>query len=85
MTQSPATVQRQVRSLRRRYGDDCWLCGLPIDFSITDAAHPMRFSRDHVVPRSLGGVSTLGNLRLAHRQCNSTRGAGPGEKPPPRA
>jgi len=30
---------------------------------------------DHIVPRSMGGDHTLGNLRAAHRVCNSRRGA----------
>jgi 5-methylcytosine-specific restriction endonuclease McrA len=74
MTQRPGTVRRQVAILRERYGDNCWLCALPIDFAITDANDPMRYSRDHVVPRVLGGGSTVANMRLAHRQCNSRRG-----------
>jgi 5-methylcytosine-specific restriction endonuclease McrA len=28
------------------------------------------------VPRALGGTDALANLRLAHRSCNSRRGAG---------
>ena len=32
---------------------------------------------DHVVPRSAGGRSTMGNLRAACGHCNSSRGARP--------
>lgn len=74
MTQSPSIVRRQVRALRRRDGDDCWLCRQPIDFTITDPQSPWRWSRDHFIPRSLGGPDTTENMRLAHRWCNSHRG-----------
>lgn len=77
VTQSnPGIVRRQVRALRRRDGDDCWLCKMPIDFTITSRDDPWHWSRDHFIPRSLGGSSALENLRLAHRWCNSRRGSG---------
>ena len=69
----PRLIRNQVTALRRRDGDDCWLCGLPIDFSVTDLNDPMRYSRDHVTPRGLGGESTVANMRLAHRLCNTER------------
>lgn len=34
------------------------------------------FSLDHIVPLSLGGAHSQENLRVAHRRCNSRRGAG---------
>lgn len=34
------------------------------------------FSLDHTIPLSLGGPHTQENLRVAHRRCNSKRGAG---------
>jgi NAD-dependent dihydropyrimidine dehydrogenase PreA subunit len=70
---NPRKIRRQVRRLRLRDGDNCHLCGLPIDFSIADANDPMRCSRDHVVPRGLGGDLTVANMRLAHRRCNTER------------
>jgi 5-methylcytosine-specific restriction endonuclease McrA len=75
MPQSQHTA-RQVRVLRRRDGDDCWLCGYVIDFTIKDDDDPWHWSRDHFIPRSLGGPSTVENMRLAHKWCNSHRGAG---------
>lgn len=65
---------QQVRALRQRDGDDCWLCNSPIDFSIADKNHPMHYSRDHLKPRAAGGSDELSNLRLAHRECNRKRG-----------
>lgn len=70
----PGAMRRQVRRLRERDGDGCYLCGLLIDFTITDVNDPMHYSRDHVVPRALGGGPTLANVRLAHRRCNTEKG-----------
>lgn len=35
---------------------------------------PAGASLDHVLPKAYGGGYALGNLRLAHRRCNETRG-----------
>jgi hypothetical protein len=56
----------RTRACLARYGRTCWLCGLP-------GAR----TADHVVPRSAGGGDDLGNLRPAHRGCNSARGNTP--------
>lgn len=72
----PRRVRAQVAALRQRDGDDCYLCGLPIDFTIADFNDPMHYSRDHVVPRVLGGGKDAANTRLAHRQCNTEKGQG---------
>jgi len=69
-------VARQVARLRRRDGDDCWLCREPIDFGIEDDDDDWHWSRDHFIPRSLGGPNTTENMRLAHKWCNSHRGTG---------
>lgn len=55
-----------------RDGSDCWLCLEPVDF---DASWNSDWAAtlDHVQPRSMGGSHELGNLRLAHRWCNSVR------------
>lgn len=49
----------------------CWLCG--------DGVTKSDWSLDHVLPRALGGTHDDANLRLAHRLCNSLRGARVGE------
>jgi 5-methylcytosine-specific restriction endonuclease McrA len=51
------------------YGDVCHLCR-------TDGAD----SADHLIPRSAGGLNELGNLRPAHRGCNTARGTMPLEQ-----
>lgn len=73
MSPNPRIVWHQVRFLRKRDGDSCWLCGELIDFEVPGKDDPMRYSRDHVFPRSQGGPGTLDNMRLAHRRCNSMR------------
>ena len=43
----------------------CAYCGKPLSTS---------FSVDHIVPVSRGGASTIDNIALACRKCNSTKG-----------
>jgi 5-methylcytosine-specific restriction endonuclease McrA len=61
----PRDRKNKVRKLLERDGDDCWLCGHPLDGNM---------SLDHVIPRSRGGGNGLDNLRLAHVECNNRRG-----------
>lgn len=58
-----------------RDGWVCWICNEPVDrdADILDNRYP---SLDHVLPRKHGGTHSPNNLRTAHRQCNSKRGAG---------
>ncbi|HWG94417.1 MAG TPA: HNH endonuclease signature motif containing protein [Mycobacteriales bacterium] len=63
-----------VRRLADRDGAVCWLCGNGVDLS-APAGSPWAGSVDHVVPRARGGGNEPGNLRLAHRSCNSRRGS----------
>ena len=76
------SVKRQARirnapvieTLDRRYiydrdGERCHICGERVVLGI-DA------TLDHLVPLSKGGNHTADNVRLAHRSCNSRRGAG---------
>lgn len=49
----------------------CWLCHRAIDFTL-DWKHPMSFTADHVTPVGAGGSMT-GELKPAHRSCNSRR------------
>jgi 5-methylcytosine-specific restriction endonuclease McrA len=49
----------------------CWICGEP-----AKPGDPL--TGDHIVPRINGGQDVRGNMRAAHRSCNSRRGAGVG-------
>ena len=55
----------------KRTGACCHLCGKPFDYDLP-WKHPMAFTADHVTPVGLGGSMT-GELRPAHRSCNSRR------------
>lgn len=59
-------------SLAKLYKRDrgiCHICGKRVN-SLQDA------SRDHIIPRHLGGTNGINgsNLALAHRQCNARKG-----------
>jgi 5-methylcytosine-specific restriction endonuclease McrA len=65
-----------LAAVHRKDGGKCYLCG--------DATLPVRSkdtrrgpSIDHVVPLKHGGTHTWDNVRLAHRSCNSAKGARP--------
>lgn len=61
------------------YARDGWICQLcnePVDPTV-DPRTRWGATLDHIVPRSLGGSHDATNLRLAHRHCNSVRGARP--------
>src|SRR3989304_4654767 len=50
---------------------DRWRCGI-----CKRKVKPADLSFDHIIPVSLGGPHVSTNLRVAHRLCNSRRGAG---------
>lgn len=59
------------------YRRDNWMCQIcfdPIDREV-NPNDDMAPSLDHIIPRSAGGGHESSNLRLAHRLCNSVRGA----------
>jgi 5-methylcytosine-specific restriction endonuclease McrA len=45
--------------------------------------HPLGATVDHVIPKSRGGSSELGNLRIACRFHNTSRGVGRTDPKPP--
>lgn len=75
-----------VKRLYERDAGVCWICGKKTDLndhtsdnSGTIICGDMYPSIDHIVPVSKGGNHTWDNVRLAHRICNSLRGAPDGE------
>lgn len=61
-------------AIYERDGWKCWICGDrvdPADDPVSGREYP---TLDHVIPRSAGGTHEDGNLRCAHRSCNSSRG-----------
>lgn len=70
------SYRKRTAVLRRRVKAEalpCWLCGRPIDLDLP-WTHRLSFTADHVDPLGKGG-KLLGELRPAHRSCNSARGA----------
>lgn len=56
----------------RKTGAPCHLCSKPFDFDL-DWKHSMAFTADHLDAVGAGGSMT-GQLKPAHRSCNSRRG-----------
>lgn len=72
---SPSQAARLIPLLAKRDGWVCHLCKEPIDRALKDG--PRRATLDHLLPRSRGGTNAKGNLKLAHAECNETRGNRP--------
>lgn len=60
------TITPELLKLMLRDEAICWLCNKTVT--------RQQASRDHVIPKSLGGPNHIGNYKLAHRDCNSSRG-----------
>jgi len=56
---------KEKKVLTKRDGSDCFYCGLTLGEDVT---------LEHLIPISSGGVNRLGNMVLAHDQCNSQAG-----------
>ncbi len=79
-------TRRRLRSIARRDGKSCFLCGDEVDTNLQKMVDPCgrplkKFvdimpTLDHVIPRSKGGRNCATNLRLAHHKCNNARGNG---------
>jgi len=65
---SPGVEHVRLTVVAVRDGWQCHLCGRAVKRK--DA------SMDHLIPLSKGGAHTYQNVALAHRRCNSQRGAG---------
>lgn len=71
-----ASVEVESISRLKVYERDEWicgLCGLPVDPRLRHP-DPMSASLDHILPISLGGSHTWGNVQLAHLHCNCSKG-----------
>lgn len=60
---------KDVRGRRRKawekQGGECWLCHQLLPFE--------EATIDHVIPWSIGGTSSMDNIRVAHEKCNNKR------------
>lgn len=71
-----AQADIEVFSRREIFERDQWTCGVchqPVDETL-QWPDPMSASLDHIVPLSQHGGHTRANCRLAHVQCNVSRG-----------
>lgn len=71
------TSESNSISLKKLYMRDkgtCWLCGGQCDYSADPNSQDYP-SIDHIVPIACGGKDEWSNIKLAHRGCNSARGA----------
>lgn len=57
-----------------RLGDTCAICGVKVDATV-HSNHDLYPSIDHIVPVALGGTHTWDNVQIAHRICNTIKGA----------
>jgi hypothetical protein len=75
------SVNRWTKYLKVRdwHGDACHICVLQMRFTKPKgfASRFTTVSRDHILPRSLGGHNDDANILLAHQICNVVRGNHP--------
>lgn len=64
-----------LAEIAERDGHRCHLCGRKVNMTI-DSMKPKGPTIDHLVPISADGPDVKSNVALAHRICNTTRGAG---------
>lgn len=63
-----------LQQLAKRDKYICHICGERVDMK-ADTNADMYGSIDHVIPVSKGGTHTWDNVKLAHRACNTIKGA----------
>lgn len=66
--------QMSIEELCERDGYRCHLCRRRVNLRLR-SPHPRSATFDHLVPVSAGGTDDPANLALAHRDCNTRRGA----------
>jgi 5-methylcytosine-specific restriction endonuclease McrA len=79
-TDMPSGTSHGVMRMRNRLRHEgglraCGICGGPVDMSLPPH-DPYSFELDHVIPKKMGGPDDPANLRITHRFCNRSRGAG---------
>ncbi len=67
----------RITRLMARDGNSCTICYEPLDRKIKDVEDHRYITFDHILPVSLGGMTAMDNLRLAHLKCNNDRGNQP--------
>jgi 5-methylcytosine-specific restriction endonuclease McrA len=68
-----AERRRALREIAARDGWKCVWCSLPLTAEVDHCARA-RATKEHLIPRSQGGLNKATNITLACNSCNSTRG-----------
>lgn len=66
-------ISGRILLLVKKRGMLCHWCGKSFRLNV-DAAHPLAPTREHLLPKSLGGQSHDENIALVHGRCNQIRG-----------
>lgn len=69
-------AKNHILKLLKRDGPWCHYCGYEIRLLDRMSNDKAAVSRDHIIPRALGGQNEIDNLMLAHKFCNSVRALG---------
>lgn len=69
-------AKNHITQLLKRDGPWCHYCGYEIRLLDGSRNDKVAVSRDHIIPRALGGLNGIDNLMLAHKYCNSIRALG---------
>jgi hypothetical protein len=70
------SAAKHIAQIIQRDGPWCHYCGYEVRNRDVMSISRDAPSRDHIIPRALGGENTLCNLKLAHKYCNSVRALG---------
>ena len=72
-----------LEELYKRDGGICYICGGLCDWNDYIIKNGVKIygnnypSRDHIIPKSKGGLNSWDNIKLAHRLCNSRKSDSP--------
>jgi 5-methylcytosine-specific restriction endonuclease McrA len=71
----PSTMKRRIKILPLWDEQDgkCFICGRQMRGTM-NPSHPLRRTKEHIVPKSRGGDSHPFNISLSHSKCNEKRG-----------
>ena len=73
-TPSKKEYKELLMKIYKRDGGICGICGKQVDYYIS-SPDPLSPTMDHIRPIARGGKHSEKNLQLAHRRCNSKKGA----------
>lgn len=75
----PSWMSEELFLIGSRDNWMCWICGEEVERTPEGSSRSYA-TKDHLIPLSLGGPSSLWNYRIAHHCCNDSRDS---QVPPP--